>query len=210
MDSRIQVISQLPLFRGVSQGHLEKIAACGTFIRLAKGSVLMEQGAPGRSMIVLLRGKVKVEQGSVASQLSTVAYRGAGDVVGEMSLVDDAPRSARVTSITDCHAFQIRKEDFQRVVLENPATCLELLKSVMARLREATEELTASRAETIEAKILRLMKSAPEGEGGTVLLNQTHFAKQVGCSREALNRNLQHLVRSERLVKVSRGRYRIL
>ncbi len=169
----------------------------------------MEQGAPGRSMIVLLRGQVKIEQGPAASKLSTVAYRGVGDAVGEMSLVDDAPRSARVTAITECQALQIRKEDFQRVVLESPATCLELLKSVMGRLREATEELTAARAETIEAKILRLMQSAPEGEGGVVLLNQTQFSKQVGCSREALNRNLQMLVNTRRLEKLGRGQYRM-
>lgn len=169
----------------------------------------MEQGGPGRSMIVLLRGQVKIEQGPTASRLSTVAYRGEGDVVGEMSLVDDSPRSARVSAISECHALQIRKEDFQRVVLENPATCLELLKSVMNRLREATEELTASRAETIEAKVLRLMQTAPEGSGGTVFINQTQFAKQVGCSREALNRNLQSLVQAGRLQKAGRGLYRI-
>ena len=209
MDSRIRVIGQLQLFSGLPPGHIEKIAACGTFIRIAKKTVLMEQGAPGRSMIVLIRGRVKIEQGPALSQLSTVAYREAGDAVGEMSLLDDEPRSARVTAVTDCQAIQIRKEDFRRVVQENPQICFELLKVTMQRLREATEELTTSRIESIEAKIVRLLERLPADETGVLSLNQTQLAKQVGCSREALNRNLHTVVESGKLVRIGRGKYRL-
>src|SRR6266850_3731785 len=80
----------------------------------------------------------------------TVGFIGAGEAFGEMSMIDEKPRSATVTAVTETGVSEIRRDDFFNSFQTNPDVALQLLKVLFERLREA------------DARILELQKADPQ------------------------------------------------
>src|SRR5205814_1688829 len=90
-------LKSTPLFKDLSLDEMKAVyAACETQ-RFAPGAVLIEQGQPGEALYVLRKGSAKVTRVAQGAE-EMVARMGAGSPAGEMSLVDDAPTSARVSA----------------------------------------------------------------------------------------------------------------
>src|SRR5215468_11906802 len=79
-----------------------------------------------------------------------LAYLGAGDIFGEMSMIDEKPRSATVTAVTETVVSALRRDDFFHSLQTDPTVALALLKVLFERLREA------------HTMILQLQKAAPQ------------------------------------------------
>src|SRR5437667_4005984 len=114
--------------------HLVKQARLSTF---GRGQPVIEEGSPGDSMFVLLRGAVNV---SVSKNGSTihVATLGAGDCFGEMSLLTGEPRSATVRADADCYVMEIGKPVMAEVLRAAPE-CLVQLSELLAQRKMETE-----------------------------------------------------------------------
>lgn len=103
----------------------------GTTIRsVSAGSDIVVGGTPGHEMFLLRKGRARVHWKS-----RTLAEIGAGDVFGEMALVDQAPRDATVTAIDDCEAVPIDERYFLALVQKSPHFGLEVIRTLVARLR---------------------------------------------------------------------------
>ena len=114
--------------------HLVKQAHLNTF---GRGEPVIEEGSPGDSMFVLLRGAANV---SVSKNGSTIqiASLGAGDCFGEMSLLTGEPRSATVRADADCYVMEIGKPVMAEVLRDAPG-CLEKLSELLAQRKLETE-----------------------------------------------------------------------
>ncbi|MEZ5271841.1 MAG: cyclic nucleotide-binding domain-containing protein [Ilumatobacteraceae bacterium] len=119
------------LFADLTQKELQKVAAAGTEVTVPAGTVVMEQGSSGRSAIVLLDGSMVVRRNG--RKIHTMS---AGDVAGEMSLLDTAPRSATIVAESDCLVLEIAGAEFRRVLDEVPAVTHKLLTTMAARVRD--------------------------------------------------------------------------
>lgn len=94
------------------------------------GEALVEEGAPGDAMFVVLDGQVEItRQGKVLEQV------GPGGVFGEMALIDQAPRNATARALTDCTVARIDKKRFMFLVQQTPFFSLEVMRVMANRIR---------------------------------------------------------------------------
>ena len=117
--------------------------------RYEAGEVIIQENDLGETAYVINQGQVEVSK-ELQGQKVHLAYLGAGETFGEMSVIDEKPRSATVTAVTETLVCEIRRDDFFNSFLTDPKVALQLLKVLFERLREA------------DARILELQKADPQ------------------------------------------------
>src|SRR5215475_4653964 len=123
--------------------HMEDVI---TLSRYEAGKVIVQEDDFGETAHVIEQGQVEVSK-ALEGQNVRLAYLGAGETFGEMSMIDEKPRSATVTSVAETVVSEIRRDDFFASFRTDPNVALTLLKVLFERLREAN------------AMILRLQKA---------------------------------------------------
>lgn len=132
------------LFEGLSDSHFEHLKSFIKIKNFDKGNALIEEGVHGETLYLLISGKVKVAKTSDSGKELVLAVRSDGDFFGEMSLLEDAPRSARIFATEDCEVGMISKKDFTQMMLEEPQVALNILKTISARLRQTNDQIIES------------------------------------------------------------------
>ena len=101
-----------------------------------RGDVIFHEGASGDVAYLVWAGKALVIKGGLDSP-TILGYRGPGDILGEMALLENQPRSASLIALTDLRLLQIHKEDFIRLLSDIPSLSVEIMATMSARLRTA-------------------------------------------------------------------------
>jgi CRP-like cAMP-binding protein len=128
---QLESLGKVALFSGCSKKELEKVARATDEITMTAGTMIMDQGQMGREAFVIVDGEVTVKRNN-----RKVATLDAGNVVGEMSLLDKGPRTATVVCETDCTLLVIDQRRFRGVVDDIPAISHKLMSSLASRIRE--------------------------------------------------------------------------
>src|SRR5213596_2465885 len=144
----LSILRGEPLFGCLSDeqlNHLVKQARLNVF---GRGEPVIQEGSPGDSMFVLLRGEADVLVSKNGSTIQ-VATLNAGDCFGEMSLLTGEPRSATVRADRDCYVMEIGKPTMAEVLRGAP-NCLEQLSELLAQRKMATEGILKEATRTGE------------------------------------------------------------
>jgi len=135
------IISQLKksfLFRGLPNEALIELGRKATRHELARNAVLMRKGDVGDSLFMVIKGLFKiVAEGANGSEL-VINQTGPGETIGEMSLLDKAPRSATVIASSDAEVLELSQDAFYEILDRRPDLALELIRSFSSRLRFST------------------------------------------------------------------------
>jgi CRP-like cAMP-binding protein len=134
-----------------------------------------------------------------------------GDFFGEMSLIDDEPRSAHVIAMEDAQLLVLRREDFQRALEEYPRIALGLLRALSRRLRRADDKIGALVLLDVLGRVARVLLELADESGGDLITKRvTHhtLAQMIGSSRETVSRTIRELA-DRGLIEVSRKGIRI-
>lgn len=129
------------------------------------GQIIYQEGEPGDNMYIIWSGKVVAYKGELNSP-TILGFRGAGEVIGEMALLENRPRSASVVAISETRMLCIQRGDFHHLLAENPVLSLSIMESLSARLRKADE---ARNAEVLSEKALINKVSQLQTEKQTLL-----------------------------------------
>ncbi len=100
--------------------------------RREQGEEIFAEGESGDALYLVIDGKVRVHK-----QDRVIAELGERECFGEMAILDAAPRSATVTSVTDTSLLKITREDFQEIMTEKPEIAMGIIKVLTRRLRDA-------------------------------------------------------------------------
>jgi CRP-like cAMP-binding protein len=103
------------------------------------GTTIFAQGEPRDVMYVVLAGEVELQRGG-----RTFETASAGTLVGEMAMIDKAPRSATAIAKTDCTLVPIDERRFEFMVVETPSFALHVMRILVDRLRRTTDRATGS------------------------------------------------------------------
>ena len=133
----LSILRGEPLFECLSEEQLVRMIRDARLKLFGRGEPVIEEGAAGDSMFVMLRGAANVFVSKNGSKIH-VATLGAGDCFGEMSLLTGEPRSATVRADGDCHVMEIGKPIMAQVLRDAPA-CMEQLSQLLAQRRMETE-----------------------------------------------------------------------
>lgn len=135
---KIDLLKQIPLFEGLPDELLEQLATKMVADSLNDGETLFRKGDPGNAMYVITRGWVKIT--TVDSQGGELMLNqcGPGESIGEMSLLDEEPRSASVTAIAPAEVLELSREDLFEVLAAYPSLARHMLRKLSARMRFST------------------------------------------------------------------------
>lgn len=133
-DRRSELLATCPLFRGIDSAGLARLADLATSVDFPAGHVIARQGEIGTGFFVVIDGSVRVVRGG-----DVVARLGAGEFFGELSVLDRMPRNASVVADVPTTCLALASWDFEKVLLEQPALALSILRGVATRLRDATD-----------------------------------------------------------------------
>jgi small-conductance mechanosensitive channel/CRP-like cAMP-binding protein len=141
-------LSHADLFRTtLDDDQREMLAACCRRMEMEPGTVLMRQGDPASAMYILLEGAVSVTIATPTGE-QEVAVSAAGDVVGEMSLMTGAPRTATVTALTGLRILEVDKQAIENLLKASPNLFQEFSR-VLAQ-RQTVNAAAANRKEDVE------------------------------------------------------------
>jgi CRP-like cAMP-binding protein len=132
-------LARVALFKELPEPGLQMLAERGRPKHFATGTVIMRQGDASDTLHVITRGRVRVDRDQTGDTPLVLAELGVGDVIGEMGLLDNAPRSATVTALEDTETLEIHATVMALVVMEFPQVAAALLRTLSRRLRSADE-----------------------------------------------------------------------
>jgi CRP-like cAMP-binding protein len=136
-DKKIEALKRSPLFADLSRKELIQLARLTDDAEVPDGKVLCREGDLGREFFVLVEGSV-----DVTKKGRRVATLGAGDFLGEISLLETTPRTATVTAKTPLRFFVLTPKDFRQVVEENPSVERKVLRALARRVLELSRDPT--------------------------------------------------------------------
>ncbi len=132
LDPKLEILRQVPLFTGCRDKELQQIASLMDEMDAPEGYVLTREGHPGRECFVIAEGEVAVEVGG-----REVARVGPGEIVGEMSLIDNEARSATTVCATQTRFFVLDVRSFAQLLAEHETVARKVLRTLVHRLRDA-------------------------------------------------------------------------
>jgi len=136
-SDKVELLRKMPLFSRLSQRQLNAVARHIDEVQIRKGAVLAKQGTQGLEAVIIVDGRARVEgDGKAIAELT------AGDVVGEMSVIDGKPRSATVIAETPMNLLVLHRRDFMSLLETVPGLQRKLLVTLCERVRQADQALT--------------------------------------------------------------------
>ena len=130
-DAKVRLLAGVALFRPCTRRELTRIAALVDEIEAPEGKTLTREGEPGWEFFVVAEGTATARRGG-----RKVAEIGPGSFFGEMSLLDEGPRSATVTADTDMHLLVLTSRSFSSLIDEVPVVARRILRGMAERLRD--------------------------------------------------------------------------
>lgn len=127
-------LKKVPLFADLPAEDFDRLCAVATEENLTAGEILFTEGDIGDKTYVIMAGEIDILKES-GGRMIFLATRKVGDVIGEMSLIDQAPRFATGRAQTNCKLLSISHENFEHLLNSSPSAARVLLLTISDRLR---------------------------------------------------------------------------
>ncbi len=202
MTQAIQLLQQVDLFKHLTDDQLQILVSQCRDISFRKNAVLMTEGDVGESMYVISSGTVKVFVSDDEGKELVLYQQGAGAVIGDIALLDDAPRSASVSTLESCTALMIGKQAFLQCLHDSPDMAINIIRSLTQRLRDATEGSRSLALDNVYRRLADKLQELGVGDSPETLVLPKKFSYQelgnmIGASREMVGKVMAELVKGE-------------
>ncbi|HKG93561.1 MAG TPA: Crp/Fnr family transcriptional regulator [Gemmatimonadaceae bacterium] len=208
METRqtVDFLATVPLLSQIEREELERLAELTREKQYPKGSVILFEDDPGDSLYIVRQGRVKVVLIGEDGREVILGVLGVGEHFGELSLIDEQPRSAHVIAMEDSVLLVLRRDDFRRRVDAQPRIAWALLVELSRRLRRADDKIGGLVLLDVPGRIARLLLDfAQEAGSDTIDKPLTHqtIAQMIGASRETVSRAMREF-QDQGLIRVER------
>ncbi len=194
----IETLRGIPLFSDVAEGDLEQIASHLIERKYPKAMTIVEEGLPGDYMYILREGRVKVTKLSEDGREKILDMLDVGSFVGDMALLDRAPRSASVKALTPVTVLALSRNDFMGLLRKSPDLALSVIQELTRRLRTVNDQASALSFQRVKERTKGLLERLATEEAGqgrlrTPALTHQQIADMIGTSRETVTRVVKDL-----------------
>lgn len=203
-------LRRVPLFASLNEMQLAQLAAGSVRKNYPRGRTIVAEGEPSQSLYILLSGRAKVQRSDSEGKEVILAVIGSGEFFGEMSLIDDAPRSASVITIESCDFMAINKDSFKAMLVQSPDIAMQIMRGLVRRLREADKKIETLALLDVYGRVARVLLDFSENVGGERVvkskLPRQEIAKMIGASREMVSRVMKGLEIDGYIVPMPEGK----
>jgi CRP-like cAMP-binding protein len=196
---RREVLKNVALFQDMSDRELDMLLALTTTKKLKKRAYLFRRGEPGNALFAVLEGRLKATGEGRDGKEMVLSVMDPGEVIGEIALLDQEPRSATVQAVEDVTLLTLHRRDLIPFLERNPKAAIKLAAVLAKRIRNLTElmedtvflGLPSRLAKKLLSLADRYGKPTPEGLKIDLKLPQHELGELVGTSRESINKTLR-------------------
>jgi CRP-like cAMP-binding protein len=179
----------------------QALLASGVVRGFVRGQALCYEGQVLDRVLILRSGMVKVTSTTAEGREVVLAFRAPGELVGELTALDDRPRAATVVAVEPVEALALSPSAFRAFLQSHASACLALLRAVSLRLRDAdAKRIEFARFDTMGRIAVRLIELSErfgrEQEDGvriTLPLSQEDLAGLTGSSLRSVSRALEEM-----------------
>ena len=199
------------LLDGIPEDDRRRVLAATRRRRFGRREVLFHEGDPGDTVHLIDRGRVAVRVTTPLGDVATLNVRGAGDVVGELALLDPASRrTATVLALEPTETLAVHRDEFTDLRRRHPSVDRFLVAILAAEVQRLSSLLAEALYVPVDTRVIRRLLALTEiyaSESGPteVPLTQEELASLAGTSRATINRVLGEAER-DGVVDVRRGR----
>ncbi len=201
-------LKSVPLFSNLSNRQLDILYKAGVIKKFTRGDVIVYQDNPGDTFYIVVSGRVKVTLLNEDGKEIVLSILKGGDFFGELSLLDDEPRSASVLAVEDATLFLLTQRQFHQLITAYPNMLRKVLREICARLRRADEKIESLAFLDVYGRTFAVLQQLAHDQGSKtehgieILHAPTHeeLSRMVGASREAITRIIKVLRKNRSLI----------
>ena len=192
-------LNKIPLFSGMDEVTLKKIAISLQLYNADPGYSLIKKGEPGEHLFFLLSGRVQIVDLAEKENTLALSFMTAGDYFGELSIIDGLPHSVTVVACEQSIYALMPRTEALNLMHNNPSVSERIFKKLTQRIRQASNFRTilgiSNAFQRVYALLNYLSKTSP---GGLVVIDslptQQEISIMINTSRETVSRAIQVLI----------------
>jgi CRP/FNR family transcriptional regulator, cyclic AMP receptor protein len=190
------LLGRTPLFRSLDEADRLEIAEKMRPASFAAGQLIFARGDPAKHVYLVLEGQVRISVLSIDGRILSFNHTRAGEIFGEIAVIDGGSRSADATALTRVETMALSRTQFHHLIDTNPRVARAGLSFLCQRLRDASDRSETIALYPVEVRVARFLLSAlklrdPSGKADGIPLklgmSQGELALLVGACRQKVN-----------------------
>ena len=141
IEQEVEMIRRIPIFQRIQPAMQKLLCFSAERLTFAPGQVLFNAGDMGDAAYIVIDGAVEISVPTPSGPI-VVNTLGRNDIIGEIAIFGDVPRTATATAQAKVEALKISKELFEKIIRENPDAAMELIRVLAGRLANTTAQLS--------------------------------------------------------------------
>jgi CRP/FNR family cyclic AMP-dependent transcriptional regulator len=207
LDKRA-ILREHPIFGALDPDIIDRLASYSHSKMVAAGTTIFAKGDPGGSLFAVCSGTVRISNRSPEGKDAVFNLINAGEIFGEIALLDGCPRTADALAMEDCELMVIDRRDFIPLVNDRPDIALRVIEVLCARIRHTSEQIEDMLFLDLPARLaktlLSLAKNAKSPQLAKLTITQREIGQIIGMSRESTNKQLR-IWEQRRWIRLERG-----
>jgi CRP-like cAMP-binding protein len=205
---KTNVLRSHPLFRDLESDALDQLCRYARKRTFKRGATIFAKGDPGQSLFFIIGGTVKIGVSSADGRGAIFNMVDAGEMFGEIAVLDGLARTADAIANSDCELFVIDRRDFMSLLASQPALATKLIELLCVRLRWISDHVEQVIFPELSGKLakalMRLIDRPGAASDRKIAITQQEIGEMLGMSRESVNKQL-HEWAERKLVRLQRG-----
>ncbi len=212
-DDLAALLTERSILSVCTRDELGDLLAVSTICKMKNGEEILAQGEEGNAIAVILAGVARISMIAPNGHEIVLDYAEPGAVIGEIAMLDGAPRTASATAMYTGLYLRITRAAAEAFIERHPKVALAMLRDMARRLRETDTTIESDRAFAAGPRLARFLKRLTEqkadGRKLTGDLSQGELGNFVGMSRENINRQLASWSEAG-VIELTNGKIRII
>lgn len=208
-------LREIPLFKNFPDKHIKRIVEDMRIVKVNKDDEVVFKEDEGTDLYIVMSGTVRVSLLNIEGSEFILKNFRKGDFFGEMSLIDGKSRSANVIADAPTTLAVLKRGLFMQAMNENSAIALDLLQSLVYKLREATDVIESLAFLKVRDRVARIFADHVVSDGGSddhgrvkvEKITHQDIASHIGSSREAVSKVLKVLIQKGLVVEKDKSYY---
>src|ERR1700692_2132082 len=195
-ESKLSVLRKHPIFCELDSAALDQLCRYAKHATLKRGATIFSKGDPGNSLFAVISGTVKISISSADGRNAILNLIGAGEIFGEVAVLDGQARTADAIANTNCEIFVIDRREFLPFVRSQPVLAMKFIELLCTRLRWTSDQVEQVILQNLPGRIasslICLHEKHKAAQGGrSIAVTQQEISEMVGMTRESINKQLR-------------------
>ena len=207
-SERRAALRGVPYFAELAEEELEWLLEQARTLTLRKNTILMSEGETGESMYIVLSGTIRIFVSDREGHEIVLYLEGPGSYIGEISLLDDEPRTASAITLEKSEVLAISKTAFLACLERNPEVAFLIIRSLAQRLRRSTSAIRSLALDNVYQRLASKLRELSREEDGLRRMprrfSNQELGEMIGASREMVGRIVNELARGGYIEQVDR------